>query len=61
MFILKVKVQLPDGTIDKLPLAVQFKGMDKPEIAKFKSFDEAIEWCTYCLPGSPDIEEIKDE
>jgi hypothetical protein len=59
MFILKMKVQLPDGTIAKLPLVVHFKNQE-PKVASFATFDDAIEWITCCLPGSPDIEEVEE-
>jgi len=57
MFILKVQVQLPDGTITRLPLVLDTKNGRK--LASFETWDEAIEWITYCLPGHPDIEEIE--
>lgn len=56
MFILKMRVQLSDGTITKLPLVLKTKEGEK--VASFSSFDEAVEWVIYCLPGLPDIEEI---
>ncbi len=59
MFILKMRVQLPDGTITKLPLVVHFKNQE-PKVASFATFDEAIDWIVACLPGSPDIEEVED-
>jgi hypothetical protein len=30
-------------------------------VATFATFEKAVEWVTYCLPGSPDIEEVSDE
>lgn len=56
MFILKVRVQLPDGTITKLPLV--WKLADGEKVATFETFDKAIEWVSSCLPGHPDIEEV---
>lgn len=56
MFILKVRVQLPDGTITKLPLVWRINGNES--VASFETFDGAIEWISHCLPGHPDIEEV---
>lgn len=58
MFVLKIRVQLPDGTITRLPLVWKVDG--KTEVAKFDTFAKAIEWVTHCLPGHPDIEEEVD-
>lgn len=57
MFILKMRVQLPDGTITKLPLVWKLETGES--VATFETFDKAIEWVTYCLPGHPDIEEVE--
>jgi hypothetical protein len=65
MFIMKVRIQLPDGTITKLPLVWKLKhektGKFYREVAHWDTYDEAIEWLTYCLPGHPDIEEVPDD
>lgn len=58
MFILKVQVLLSDGSITRLPLVLDTE--DGKKIASFTTFDKAIEWVSCCLPGHPDIEEIKD-
>lgn len=55
MFILKIRVQLPDGTVTQLPFVIK---TEKGEhVARFPTFDKAVEWVAYCLPGSPDIVE----
>lgn len=56
MFILLVRVKLPDGTISKCPLVLNTK--DGEKVASFHTFDKAIEFVAHCLPGLPDIEEI---
>lgn len=64
MFILKVRIQLPDGTITKLPLVWRLKdkktGEVYEEIAHWDTFDKVIEWKTWCLPFHPDVEEVPD-
>lgn len=64
MFILKVRIQLPDGTITKLPLVWRLKneaGEFYEEIAHWDTWDKALEWVVYCMPGHPDIEEVPND
>lgn len=56
-FELHVQVKLPDGTFQRLPLALDFgEGI---HVAQFETFRDAVEYCASALPGHPTIEEVE--